>query len=202
MFHLNNNVLCSIGLEYTDKFAYDAEIYQICILVIGKDLKLDKKKYPFDCLIQPENTEAEFPTHIMKYRETKTRGLERRQAANLFERWYSELGILENKRLAILGYNAPFIVNNLINWLGIHHFRRYFQINETRDLLVIARYLNDCMYFSHKQYAYDKIDFRSLVRLSGIHTEGIKYDATEKAVLNAKIYEIMIDKFLKELMPI
>ena len=155
MIHLNGNLIASVDVETTGFTAGFNDLIQICILILGSDLKPAKKVTPFylDLLPKrPENVSAEAMSITrINYAKLLKRAHDPWDAADLLDSWFEALKrdspkrralLPEGKKLVPLAQNWVFDRAFIMDWLGPKSFDAFFH-PWYRDTLPVAQYLND-----------------------------------------------------------
>jgi len=207
LYHLNQNLLCSIDLLTTGPRPYYHDLLQICILPLNNFLKPLKSIVPFFIDIRPKRIEnasyhkedlIDMPTpgsrvSQEKFFEMVTRGVDSLAAADRFEEWFNKLQMRHNKRICILAHDYIFKMPFLIDWLGIQSYNAFFD-PYYRDLVPAALFCNDKSNFKAENIPYPKVHLAYLA--STTKTEIISHDLLGKCVAQAEIYTKMMWKFL------
>ena len=147
MEHLNQHLLCAIDCETTGVKPSWNEIVQISICPLDASLEVSKIYPVFDVWIKPEwperiSQEARYKSGTVIQKACDT-GIDKFAAADLFENWFSLLGLPEKKRVVPLGFNySAFDKGMIIDWIGWEHYNAVFD-SKVRDLFVIANMMND-----------------------------------------------------------
>jgi len=146
MQHLNQNLLCAIGIECTGPDLNRHELAEVCVLPMNHMLQVHPDLILFNMKMRIEmpeeidwnetrirKTEVGTLTHSNNYRDS---------VAEYFLTWFKELELPFRKQIIPLTYNWPYVRAVLYGWLGHEIFHEIF-LEDYRDLLAVAHYLND-----------------------------------------------------------
>jgi len=194
MIHLNGNKLCSIDCETTGLDPYKHDIWQICVLPLGFDLKPDKDHVPFDVELKPRNIENREPGAInkAKFNHLVLNGMDYEIAADLFMDWYEKLGLGFKKRIVPLAHNWPFDREFIIEWLGRPTFE-YCLDPRYRDTMAIGAFLNDVCDNKAEMITFPSISLRRLA--SNLEVEwdtSMAHEAQYDSFKTAEVYRRLL----------
>ncbi len=146
MQHLNQNLLCAIGIECTGPDPTRHELAEVCVLPMNHMLEMHDDLILFNMKMRIEmpeeidwsktrihKTEVGELTHSANFRDT---------VSEYFLKWFQELQLPFRKKIIPLTYNYPYVRAVLHGWLGDEIFHEIFQ-EDYRDVLAVAHYLND-----------------------------------------------------------
>lgn len=197
MKHLNNDILCSIGVRTTGPLPYHNDLNQIAVLPLTYSITPRQDILPFDLSIKPGRPEnIDYETMDMKkkmFLETQQYAMDPYTAAELFEHWFDKLHMRFNKRIQVVGYNTPKCLAFIQDWLGPKNFERFFDYRH-RDVVTIATFLNDHADYTGQPYVVQKVDLSYLCHTFRIETSNKTRDAMEDAMLCAELYKNMMQK--------
>lgn len=194
MKHLNNDILCTIGIETSGPLPYYHDLLQFAIIPLSGELKPREDLLPFDINIKagrPENIDHSYINKV-KYQKLRTRAIEPTEAADLFEMWFNTLGLRFNKRIAPLGYDCVNVLNFIQDWLGPKNMERYIDYRY-RDVLPVSLFLNDHSDYCGQPYIIQKVDFSYLCATFKI-VKDRACDSLDQARHVAEIYMNLMKK--------
>ena len=194
MRHLNGNLLCVIDVETTGLDPSKHEITEICILPLDEKLNVSRKVLPFNIMMKPSNPDnvewdAIKVTQI-DYMKLCQEGMDKYEAADLFEEWFAKLGLPERKRISPLAHNWPFDRGFIREWLGPTSFEMHID-GRYRDTMAMALAFNDIADVNAEAYPFPKVALSYIASTLKIDFDKV-HNALDDCVLTSKVYKEMI----------
>lgn len=196
MIHLNGNLLCAIDVETTGVDPQKHEITEICVLPLDAKLGIRKDIVPFNIFIKPEKVEniewdalRVSQTDFMKLCQN---GMEKYQAADLFDEWYDKLKLPERKRISPLAHNWPFDREFIKEWLGTASYELHID-GRFRDSMATALAINDEYDAKNEPIPFPKVNLSYIASTLKIDFDKI-HNALDDCVLTAKVYSDLIHR--------
>jgi len=194
MLHLNGNLLCAVDTETTGLIPGYHDVWQLCILPLGPDIKPLKEILPFyiDLKVKrPQNIDQ----HAIKlsrgeFAKRQQRALDPWDAAEMFEDWFERLKLSVHKKLCPLASNWPFDKSFIIDWLGPETYEYCF-FHRYRDTMVAADFLNDIADHRNDKIKYPFVGIKALGGKLGV-TNLKAHDALQDCITTAEIYRRLI----------
>lgn len=171
MKHLNSNILCVVAIETTGSDAQKHELLEISVIPLTSTLDISKKVLPFNILFRPEQIErAEYNLDNDLVLKCMQQGLDKYEAAELFENWFAKLELPERKRIMVLTHNWAAKRDFIKEWLQPISFNLTFH-SEYRDIQAIGLYLNDCMDIKNERYPFPKVKLSYMAAMEKVDYE-------------------------------
>lgn len=193
MQHLNGHLFVSTDCETTGLVPGYNEIWQLSFIPLGPDLLPSPNHTPFDIY-----SEVEFPGRIdpkisitpiqnaMQFARPKS------LVRELFNSWFEELGLGENKRLVLLGHNVKFEMCHYMHFFGWHSYSMYFD-SRCRCTLETASAINDMCWWRGLKIPYMNMQLNGIARTLNIeYEESSLHDAVYDANLCAQTYKELL----------
>lgn len=185
MQHINENMLCSIGMILTGRDISQHEILEIAILPLDCGLDIRKDRLVFHMGMKPERTDnIDFGHQRMERSIVANRIMNSKDSfvvADLFIKWFDTLRLATGKQIVPLAWNWPLESLFLRSWLGHKTFEYLFDW-KYRDVLSTGNHLNDTLDQSANTVKYPKVTLGSMA---------IRHDLTrikpENAITRAKL---------------
>lgn len=195
MVHLNNNLMCSTDCETTGLRVGYHEITKIAFLPLNEKLEPHETYLPFDLLIRPEHPERMEKGVPMRAKRIMAEAVEighpAEVAFELFERWFTELGLHEKRRIVPLAYNWPFENVWYRQWMGQENFSYYID-SSYRDLFSLTYMMNDRSDFNGEKLTFPTPERKlaTVCRNLGVHIdENSLHDCIYDAYITAQAYK-------------
>lgn len=194
LIHLNGNQLCVIDVETTGLIPFHHEITEICILPLDEKLEVRRDIPPFDVRMKVEfedriDWEAFRITKIDFYKLQQT-GIDKYQAADLFERWVEKFKLRFNKRISPLAHNWCFDQMFVRDWLGNGSYEDVID-GRYRDTQALALYLNDVADLKVEQNPFNKVNLGWLAKTLDIENPR-SHSALGDCITTAAVYKRLI----------
>jgi DNA polymerase III epsilon subunit-like protein len=202
--NLNGNLIASLDVETTGFVAGFHDIIQVAVVVLGSDLRPDKRVMPFYVNLKPKRPEnideQAMVVTRMTYAQMMQQAVDPFDAADYFEDFVSKLREMhllpEDKKIIPLGHNLFFDIPFLRDWLGNMTYDGLFH-PWVRDTLVVAQFLNDEYIRKSEAMSMDwKVPFpkANLAYLcSCLKIKNTKaHDALGDAIATAEVYRRMV----------
>jgi DNA polymerase III epsilon subunit-like protein len=195
MQHWNNNICCVMDTETTGLDPAYHEVIQFCCLPVDSNFVPMKGILPFYCNLKPEYPERVDPKALeinkLKLTDIMVNGLERMQAAALFEKWFEKLNIRCNKfgnpnKITALGQNLAFDIPFVKAWLGVEEYERYFHYHY-RDTMIAALACNDRAAMRTEKVPFSKVSLQYMATTLGVPTDRA-HDALQDCLTTAEVY--------------
>jgi len=169
MQHINENLLCSIGLKKTGPDIECHEILDIGIMPLDAALNMRNDKKLFHMGIKPESvSNINFSSEVEKQlvAEKILNSKEGSFVADRLIDWFDTLGLRPGKKIIPLSFNWPEVSLWLRLWLGHKNFEHIFDW-KFRDVLGTANHINDTLDQSANDVKFPKITIGSMaIRLN------------------------------------
>jgi DNA polymerase III epsilon subunit-like protein len=198
MLHLNGNLLCAIDCETTGLYVGTHEICEICILPLDGDLKVRRDVIPFNLFIKPEkdvNVDSLAVSQTTLF-EIIQKGMDKYEAADLFQEWYDKLKLPEFKRISPLAHNWPFDREFIREWLGVKCFEQTID-GRFRDTMSTALAINDLYDRKNEMIPYPKVKLSYIASCLKLDYDRV-HNALDDCVLTAKVYRELLRTHGKE----
>jgi hypothetical protein len=146
MQHLNENMLCAVKCETTGLDPEKHELIEVAVLPLNGMLDIHSKFSLFNMRMRPRNIDdIDYDNCRLSRKEIAEcilLAFDKDKVAELFESWYTQMGMKEKKRIIPLAHNWPKERALLVNWLGYDTYSTIFS-EDHRDIMVAAHYIND-----------------------------------------------------------
>lgn len=146
MQHLNQNLLCAIGLETTGPDPTRHELAEVCILPMNHMLVPHTELILFNMRMRIEMPEeinwSQTRLSKAEVAELTQTGHPRDYVAELFLQWFKAMDMPFRKKLIPLCHNFAYGRAVLLNWLGDEIYHEIFH-EDYRDPLIATHFLND-----------------------------------------------------------
>ena len=206
MIHLNGNILCSIDVKTTGLNSIEHEIFEIGIVPLDSFLNRRRDLKPLDLSIRPNYPDKIDWNHLERQNTKATlqkvmqSGLPAHVGREIFERWLRDLNLRERKRIAPVGYNYSFENRFLRQWLGDLSYREVFDDTETRDVITVARFLNDMADIRQSEYPFKKVRLVYLASKLKVWADyGRHRSAIHDAAITGDVYKALLELTRKEM---
>lgn len=198
MWHLNHNLLCSLGFFLTGPKPGFHDILEFSILPVNHLLQFDKKIYPNRTMtLQPKNPENIGQDSYDHHRVPKGKvanamlyGMDPHNAVIVMEKWFDSLKLPAYKKIIPLTYNWPQKREFLVDWLGRETFNYIFHPYEYRDTMSACSFLNDVADKKGNDVPYPDIAQQRISTYS--KNEWLGYEALQTAVNNIFVYRSLV----------
>lgn len=171
MQHLNENMMCSIGIVTTGNNPEEDEILQISVIPLDANLDHHREHPILDFNLTPlrRREKIEIPGWSQEeYANAIRASTPPNKVATMFELYFTKLGLREGKRIIPLAHGWLQMSRFLIQWMGEYHFYYYFDQDRYRDVQVIAGFLNDVTDFMQEKIMYPKVSMGMLCKRNNI----------------------------------
>lgn len=167
MQHLNQNLLCAIGIETTGHDPTRHELAEVCVLPMDKFLRSHPELILFNMKMR-----IEMPEEIDWKQTRLTRpevgeliqvGIHRDTVAEYFLKWFNEMELPFRKKVIPVCYDWPYVRSVLHGWLGEEIFKEIF-LEDYRDPLAAAHYINDWNDMRSEVPPFSKQDLRWIAK--------------------------------------
>lgn len=193
MIHLNSDVLVTIGTGVSGPIPGEHDLIQICIMVLGADLKPWKQSVPFYCSLIPKRrdnwSDKKATVSREEFLDACLQGVDPCVASETFDKWFTKLKLPYKKKLRPLAWNWPAIRPFLIDWLGPESFSQYFDFRY-RDPMPYSIGLNDSADAHADRIPYPKHDLSYLAEICAVPHER-KTEAMNIAVITAATWRAL-----------
>ncbi|MDX1372169.1 MAG: hypothetical protein R3321_06845, partial [Nitrososphaeraceae archaeon] len=157
MRHLNSNILCAVTIKTTGSDAQKHELLEIIVLPLASDLTIKKDILPFNVLIKPEKIRrAEYNLDNNFVLNCIEKGLDKYEAADIFEAWFEKLELRYSKKIMVLTHNWAAKRDFIKEWLQPTGFDKAFH-HEYRDVQAIGLFYNDKFDFKNEMWPFPKV---------------------------------------------
>jgi len=199
MVHLKEHVMCVIDTETTGLIAGQHDLVQICILPLDRQIHPlhhinGKSIKPFYLKLKPQRPWTVDPNALrvngLNLNNLIENGVDSEEALDMFQSWFAELELPEDKKIIPLGQNYHFDRNFILEWLGEELYNRYFHY-QIRDTMVTALYLNDRAGFRAHPTPLPKVSLKHLCIELDVPNEQA-HDALQDCLATASVYRQMI----------
>lgn len=167
MQHLNANVIAAVRIGMTGLHQEEAEMCEICVLPLDKELEPHDELLMFNMRIKPERPEDIDWKHSYfgkaQMADVILNSYDSAKVSDLFVEWFDGMDLKYRKQLLPIGHDYMMTRQVLINWLGYKEYSRIFAENY-RDLRVAANYVNDYHAVRGESVPYAKQDQRWLAK--------------------------------------
>jgi len=200
MRHLNNRKLLAINFETTGTDFYKDELLAIACFPVNANLQLDNTKAPAILYLTPELPYNDWGSpHKQRYRKYMTYGVDRYQAAQIFEDYLESSKHYFAQKYGIITYNWALLRHHLIKWLTQGALEDYIDELNCRDVMQFALASNDYRWYKKLEYLYDKVDKTFLARKCGTPRDKTsEKDIAVDALRMLEIYNHIVRKGFKD----
>lgn len=194
LLHLNGNVLCAIDCETTGLIPGKHEIVEICFLPLDANLKPKRDIVPFDIQIRPDNTDDidwdSFKVTKIDFARLCQSGIDKYDAADLFERWAEKLQLAMNKRISPLAHNWVFDSAFIRAWLGPKTYEYYID-GRYRDVMSTGLYLDDVEDRKNERIPFPKVNLSYMASQLRVPHERA-HSALGDCITTAEVYRELV----------
>ena len=158
MVHLNGDVLCAFDMVTTGKEVDRHDIVEMCCLIYDYEIKPNPNILPFHVQFKASRFNGNMhETNLPSTRicDATLKGFDKSDLADYFEKWFDELNLRDNKKLALLTHNWAEKYYFLVDWLGTENYKHFFD-HRVRDLQASALFINDRSYLARYKIPYPK----------------------------------------------
>lgn len=196
MIHLNGNLLCAIDTETTGLRPYHHDVIEVCFLPLDNYCRPSTKHMAFNMKLKPrrpDNIDMQaMSVNKMSLFDIMKTGVDPDAAADLFDEWFTKLGLPEGKRISPLAQNWGHDKHFLSDWLGHENFE-YRIDGRYRDTMSTALYLNDKADVNVEQVPFPKVNLRYLCNCLKIDLDAARYHTTlYDCIKTAEVYYAML----------
>jgi hypothetical protein len=157
MKHLNSNILCVIAIKTTGSNAQKHELLEIAIIPLDFKCNISKDIMPYNVILKPENIDrAEYNLDNDLVLKCVEQGMDKYEAADLFEAWFAKLQLPPRKKIMVLTHNWAAKIDFIREWLQPTSFDMCFS-HEYRDIQAVGLYLNDRDDVRNERYSFPKV---------------------------------------------
>lgn len=161
---------------------------------LDPELKVRTDIAPFNIFMKPEWPERAEWEAIGVNQADFTRicqiGLDKYEAADLFEEWFKKLKLPERKRISPLAHNWPFDREFIREWLGDTSFDMHFD-GRFRDTMAIGLYLNDLADVHNEPYPFPKVKLSYMAATLKIDFDKL-HNALDDCIITTKVYKELL----------
>ncbi len=194
MIHLNGNLLCAIDVETTGLEFDKHEIVEVCFLPLDAKLNPREDIVPFDIKIKPEKVDNidwdAFKVTKIDFFKLCESGLDKYDAADLFEQWVEQLKLPDRKRISPLAHNWKFDNTFLGEWLSILTRDLYID-GRARCTMSDALLINDRADHRNEQIPFPKVNLGYLASCLKIQHKGA-HSALGDCLTTVEVYKQML----------
>jgi DNA polymerase III epsilon subunit-like protein len=195
LVNLNGNLMAAVDVETTGVRAGYHEIIQIAVVPLNSDIRPLAGIRPFYTTVKPLYPErwdkASGHVHQLKLEDLLLYAPEPDRVADLFVEWVAKLELPFDKRLAPLAANWPFEAGFLQAWLGTDQTQEIFNFAHVRDVMIVARHMNDKAAFAGETAPFNRVGLGSLCRRLNV-VNANPHDALADAMAEAEVYRSML----------
>lgn len=199
MQHLNQNLLCAIGLETTGPDPNRHELAEVCVLPMNHMLVTHPDLLLFNMKMKIEMPEEIDLAHT---RLTKTEVAELTQSGNprdtvaeYFLKWFKEMEMPFRKKIIPLCFNFAYGRAVLMNWLGHEIYHEIFR-EDYRDPLIAAHFINDRHDVRAEHVPFSKQDMRWIAKQLNIEVVELGGSACADAYTTCEMYRKLLTQSL------
>jgi len=166
MKHLNHHIVCVVDSCTSGPRPGYNDIIELCVMPVTNGFQPDKQFLPFHMYMHPKRPENFDWSHLGKYDAAYTRkhlkdSLDPWYCQELFENWYTKLGLRDRKHIQPLAYNWSKQAAFLQDWFGYDDDNQtfmsdFFDLLHHRDLIDLALYMNDLAWCNQEPYPIQK----------------------------------------------
>lgn len=194
LIHLNGNVLCAIDVETTGTDPNHHEIVEFACIPLDANYEPRADMLPFHLYLQPmypERIETEaFRVNGLTLADLMLQGMDKWQAADLFDKWFARMNLATHKRLSPLAHNWPFERGFVQKWLGDATFGALID-GRYRDTMAFALALNDLADHHNEACPFPKLTLGACCSVAKIE-HARAHTAIEDAFVTAKLWKSML----------
>lgn len=202
MVHLNNNLMCAVDLETTGLHPGVHEIIHLALLPLNSQFEWHKDKPLLDMHMKPDKIMSiendALTVSKSQLAEILQTGIPQDAAETMFDQWFKKLNLGHERRIVLLGFNNIGFDNLFLKeWLGHKMYETYF-FPHSRDVQVIASYLNDVADAKQNSIPFPKGFSLSQIALRvGVEMDNTRsHDALYDAACAAKVYKKLLYHYL------
>ena len=193
MVHMNSNIMCAIDISTNHPDPLIGEIFQISIVPL--DAVLIPQGIPFDTLIRTDTEFFDSKDNKRMFEHSKKTGLPQESVWELFDSWFNQLGLRENKNIIPLCWDWAFVKPHLMKFFGEYNFDTFFN-KQVRDVLPLVHFNNDRADFHALDIPYPKYEaLTNLAQRCTIYIDGEPRDPLYRCKVLGQVYhELCMDR--------
>lgn len=200
MQHLNQNLLCAIGIETTGPDPTRHELAEVCVLPMDRMLEIHKDLILFNMRMRIEMPEeidwSKIRLSKAEVGELTQSSQARDSVAEYFLQWFKDMNMPFRKKIIPLCYNFAYVRAVLLNWLGDDIYHEIFH-EDYRDPLIATHFINDHYDVRAESVPFAKQNFRWIAKQLNIEVVEQGGSACADAYTTCEMYRKLLKHSLR-----
>lgn len=195
--HLSGNILCSIDIETSGREAGYHDIIQLAIQPLDSQVRPRQDIRPFNRVMRPESIDRvdkqATAVHGIDIDDLIQTAPSAYSIEKALGRWFIDLDLPLDCRIAPLAHNWAFEAAFLKAWLGVDQFDVFFN-SAARDTMLDAMFINDRLYMSGMKIPFPSVSLNYMCKVLEV-TNTHAHDALCDCRATAEVYRKLLLEF-------